>query len=117
MTGPDTYQGDTLGADEPDRRTRRNVVANVIHVLPEREDYLPVLQALLAPGRPVRKSSGHKALPDVYEARRQWLGRCRIWIREELGREPFSTQISEADQRAYENATGDIWQASHAGVE
>jgi hypothetical protein len=116
VRGLDNYQGDTLRTNDPEREAQRNVVANVIHILPDRADYMPVLQALLAPGKPVRVRRGQDRTSEAYAARKAWLERCRAWLIEQ-GLMPFSTQIRESDQRRYEAATGDVWSAVREGME
>lgn len=114
--GVEDYEVDTLASTEMDRETQLRIVTRVTTILPDRADHMPVLQALLAPGRPVRVRRGQGRTPEVSAARTEWLERCRTWLREEQGRTPYSTQISVADQAAYERATGDYWRLVQEGV-
>lgn len=113
--GAEPFSGDTLRTSDPKRIQQLRVVDAIITRFPERNDFMPLLQMLLAPSRPSGPKSGHQAHPAVHAARSEWLGRCREWLREH-GVEPPVRQIARIDQLRYEAATGDVWQAILAEV-
>lgn len=109
ITREQRFTGETLNADGPTRQEMLRVVAAVTAALPESEDHLPVLRALLAPPRAALPPHGKSPSPTLKTARKAWLARCRSWVIEQ-GREP--RVVSEEDQRAYTEATGDVWDLS-----
>lgn len=111
--GAEPFSGETLRADNPERQTQLRIVSRVVSLLPDRDDYMPVLRALLAPSHAL-PPHGSKEPPEVKAARREWRERCRAWLRAQ-GLEP-GQQIARIDQCRYEAATGDVWETIRAEV-
>lgn len=119
--GVDPHDLDTMTADDPEYAVMRHATAVVMELVDEtgwvdnpKTGTNGVVSALFGKGK-AAPAHGDKAAPEVEAARREWLERCRAWMRGR-GLEPASTQISPSEQRAYEAASGDIWQAVRAEV-
>lgn len=104
------FTGETLRTTDPTRAEQLAIVSTVTSVLPDREDYLPVLQALLAPGRPALPPHGTQHSLTYQAARTEWLDLVRAWVLEQ-GRVLHSRHVCDDDQRAYVAATGNHFQA------
>jgi hypothetical protein len=104
----DTFQGDTLGSVEAGPAERALAEAVIARHARDEDDRQLLHDAVFAAPRKARKH-GDKPSPEWAEARSKWLARCRDWVEAEGGRVLTTAQIPEADQRAYEAATGDVW--------
>lgn len=115
MSGGDNFQGNTLASDRGTRAERVRAGETVRRIMPKGPGRTEVLRALFAEGCP--QLPAHGAVPSLAwkEARKAWLARVRRWVVKQ-GRHPASTQVTEADQRAYEAATGDSWRAIEEGL-
>lgn len=112
--GPDPFPSDTQHASKLTLAQQRNLCEAVTNRWPDRKDYLPFLQALLAPLRPSPPAHGKDRSPEWKAARSAWNARCRAWVIAE-GRIP-GVEIRMEDQRAYEAATGDMWARIEEGL-
>jgi hypothetical protein len=112
--GTDPHPTDTLHADDPKRDVQLAIVSRVVAILPERDDYMPVLQALLTPMHPSPLPHGKSYSPEWKVARTAWNARCRAWVKTQ-GRIP-GVEIRKEDQRAYEAATCDVWARIEEGL-
>lgn len=103
--GAEPFSGDTLRATDANRDEQLRIVSKVITILPDRADYMPVLQALLTPMRPAIPPHGNQHSAAWSQARSEWLDLVRAWVAEQ-GRVLASRNVSMDDQRAYVEATG-----------
>lgn len=105
------FTGETLRTSGNTRAEQLRAVAVVMQAIPDRADRREVLNALFAAGRRALPPHGASPSLEYKAARKAWLARCRRWVVAQ-DRHPSSTQISIEDQRAYEKATGDVWEAA-----
>ncbi len=107
--GPEPFDDTALRVDDPERDEQLRIVSRVVAVLPDRCDYMPVLQALLTPMRPSPAPHGKSRSLAWKAARIAWNARCRAWVVAQ-GRIP-GVEVRAEDQRAYAEATGDYFEA------
>lgn len=111
--GLDNYQGDTLrDKSTPEqlaaakRLVRRLVSPELWHDNPA-ADELGIYDALFTEPGPARYH-GDKPSQVWILARREWLDRCRAWCAGQ-GRPRSTSWVPAEEQRAYAEATGDVW--------
>jgi hypothetical protein len=109
VSGLDNFQGETLHVADPKRDEQLRIVAKVTAILPERDAWLPVLQALIHPGRPALPPHGAAHSPAYQAARTAYLDEVRAWVLSQ-GRVLGSRHVPEEDQRAFVAATGKHFQ-------
>ena len=112
--GPEPFDDTALRVDDPERETQLHVVKVVRGWFEERDDYMPLLQALLTPMRPSPAPHGKSHTQAWQAARIAWNERCRAWVLAQ-GRVP-GREIRKEDQRAYEAATNDVWALIEEGL-
>lgn len=102
------FGGETLRTDGNTRAEQVRAVTAIMRRVPEGRYRDEILAALFAPMHKIRYH-GSKPSVEWGRARSEWLKRCRDWIETECGRVLTTSQIPKSDQRAYEQATGDVW--------